>query len=334
MKKRILGLMIVGLLAAASPAMAQYGTSDPRGLFSVGAVVPFFGATGNQAYLEIESPAGDNGSTSSTNPVHVRFFKDDCSAQTSINIPMSPNDVAFLTLSDGHAGLAIYNGLAVIAGSADGLTLIPLSNALHAISHWVNLADDYARTVDPITVVNYEGPATTTWNNLRTAAQFFAPLDDASVQTTIVFICPSVAITGCTGGTNGCGSTSSNSVIQGAPVIDITTARSTGSADTNAVLRGVVYDDDELSLRDITTTCNCVTIRRVTELEATVYTDPVLAANGTYTEIRGGEPLVAQRSFTGYRAMRVLGSLTIDDWGRLLNGSANAILGNGAPNGR
>jgi hypothetical protein len=324
MKKRILGLMMVGILAAATPAMAQFGTADPRGLFSVGAVVPFFGATGNQAYLEIESPVGDNGS-SSGNPVHVRFFKDDCSAQTSINIPMSPNDVAFLTLSDSHGGLAVYNGLAVIAGSADGLTLIPLSNALHAISHWVNISEDYARTVDPISVVNYEGPATTTWNNLRTAAQFYAPLDDVSVQTTIVFICPSTAITG-TGSTGG--------VIQGAPIIDIITARSTGSSDTNAVLRGVVYDDDELSLRDITTTCNCVTIRRVTELEATVYIDPVLAANGTYTEIRGGEPLIAQRSFTGYRAMRVLGSLTIDDWGRLLNGSSNAIMGNGAPNGR
>jgi hypothetical protein len=329
MRAVIVALMFVLVVTGSARAdIIAGGTADPLGLFQIGAVVPFFGSTGNQAYLEIESPVGDNGSTASTNPVHVRFFRADCSASTSVNVPMSANDVAFLTLADGTGGLAPYDGLAVIAGGVGSLSLSGLANPLHARSHWVNVSGDFARTVDPIVIANYEGPLQT-WSPLRTGAQFYAPLDDPSVQTSIVFICPSVAITGClpVGPAPPC-STLVPSLIAGAPPLDYPSPRPVTGADSNAVIRGVVYDDDELSLRDITTTCDCVTIRRVTELEPTVYADPVLAANGTYTELRGGEPGVEpERSFTGYRAIRVLGSLTLDDWGRLHSASADALAG-------
>jgi hypothetical protein len=329
MKTRIASFALVALLALAGPVMAQApGTADPLGPITVGAVVPFFGAAGNQAFLEISSPLGDNTATPPSRRIHIRFYTADCAATNSIDVPLSTNDVEIIDLTGGTGGLhptpsiAAYNGLAVIASTTDGLTLQPLFNPIHARSHWINVSSDYRRIIEPITVVNFDASASQTWSPLVSGATFFAPLDDQSLQTTLVLICPSTAITGCQVSAGGC-TGAADSIIATAPTLAVASARPLGASDTNGLLRGLVFDDDELVLRDIVMTCNCVTIKRVNEIDP-VYTS-VAHPNGTYTELRGGDPLLGDRTFTGYRAIRVLGTLTLDDWGRLSNGPSSIV---------
>jgi hypothetical protein len=58
-------------------------------------------------------------------------------------------------------------------------------------------------------------------------------------------------------------------------------------AGTATPLRIRVYDDDEDLLRDVSSTCNCLTIKKVTDIDL-VYSSVVEAPDGTYTEVEGG----------------------------------------------
>ncbi len=77
MRKLIVGLVVVGLLAVGAPAMAQ--RADPLGLISSGAVLPYVGdgtiAPGSLSFLEVASPRSDN------NAAHMFFFDKTCKRQ-------------------------------------------------------------------------------------------------------------------------------------------------------------------------------------------------------------------------------------------------------------
>jgi hypothetical protein len=97
MRKLIVGLMVVGLLAGAGPALAQApGTADPLGLISSGGIVPYFGALGNLSFLEVASPVGDNSSL--TRPFHLIFFDATCIRGDSVDLELTTNDLAVLDL--------------------------------------------------------------------------------------------------------------------------------------------------------------------------------------------------------------------------------------------
>ena len=58
------------------------------------------------------------------------------------------------------------------------------------------------------------------------------------------------------------------------------------TAGTATPLRVRIYDDEERLLRDVTSSCNCLTIRPVIAIDG-VYTSAVEAPGGTYTEVEG-----------------------------------------------
>jgi hypothetical protein len=113
---------------------------------------------------------------------------------------------------------------------------------------------------------------------MRTAAAFFAPLDTGSLHTTIYFVCPNTNIQRHIPTAGG-----AFSPANGFPIIvpELQVAGST------TPLRVRVYDDDEDLLRDVTSSCNCLTIKKVTDLDA-VYASAIEAPDGTYTEVEGG----------------------------------------------
>lgn len=312
MRKVILGLAVLGLLAMAGPAMAQFpiagGSADPQGLVSAGALVPFFVSSGNESYLEISSPVGDNPN------LHMIFFNENC-ARTgeSVGLPMTVNDIAVFQLKDSFTGAG--TGLAAIAGvDPSGFELRPLENPIHVRSFFVNVSQDAVRVVEPIALAGV-GVVTDvqTWNPLRTAHTFFAPREDATFHTTLYLICP-------------------RSNVQGPGAfdeeffpnnVDLLTS-GIFSGDFADALRARVYDDDELFLRDIRTPCNCVKVTSVATLSS-VYSDALLAPFGTYTEIETN-PTATPSDFawTGYRLIRANG---FDIWNRLSGGSRSVIQG-------
>jgi hypothetical protein len=94
-------------------------------------------------------------------------------------------------------------------------------------------------------------------------------------------------------------------------------------------IKGVVYDDEETPLRDIETSCKCLTADVSVTTLSTVYGNPAFAPNGTYTEFGGFSSTVGDRSFVAWRAIRILdGSLpggNLDDWSRV-NSSVNPLV--------
>ena len=86
---------------------------------------------------------------------------------------------------------------------------------------------------------------------------------------------------------------------------------------------GVIYDEDELPLRNVSVPCVCLTSLPVLTING-VYADPFVSplAGLFYTEI-----LSRSANFTGYRSIVVTaGSLAggqLDDFGRLNNGSSS-----------
>jgi hypothetical protein len=95
-----------------------------------------------------------------------------------------------------------------------------------------------------------------------------------------------------------------------------------------ALIFGVVYDNFEVPLRNITLPCVCISTFPVLTIN-TVYGDPT-AASLFYTEIvtyPGPAIPAAPATFMGYRAITVTAGTfpggTGDEFGRLNNGSAN-----------
>lgn len=236
MKGLVAGLMVVGLLAVAAPAMAQgcaatnyfcnSGLGDPLSLAASGVLIPFFmAATGDVSILEIASPVGENGqvrtginpdaNTATGNSIHIVFFDATCNRTQSTGLDMSANDLALLDFR-GFLAIPAANGLAAIGHlGATAFDLVPLTNPIHTRMYWFNVtagALRLARVVEPIILDAYDAkqPSEVTvgptpapsnqnlfyWSPLRTAATFFAPVDVAPLRTTLHLICPTSSIQG------------------------------------------------------------------------------------------------------------------------------------------
>src|SRR5262245_7549740 len=166
MRKLILGLIVVGLLAVgAAPSMAQ--TADPLGLIASGAVIPYVGSTGiarvdsltgtltstfehtgSLAILEVSSPVGSNAppeeSVFGAKPFHMFFFTQACvRSGPSVGVPLTTNDSELVNLNNigniPQAGLIAAAGVDTSGGVSDVLS--PLSNPIHARVYWINAVD-------------------------------------------------------------------------------------------------------------------------------------------------------------------------------------------------
>ena len=277
MRKLIVGLVVVGLLAVGAPAMAQ--RADPLGLISSGAVLPYVGdgaiAPGSVSFLEVSSPVEANLG------LHMFFFDTSCKRQgQSVGLPLTTNDVEILRV-DNLGGGTPHEGLLTIAQiDQGGFALKPLeqNSPIHARVLWVNAAGDYIRILEPIGILNFDFDSDETWNPLRTGATFWAPpVIPGFLNTTVYFICPSTGITG--------GATSAFPTKVGFPPL---TVNGTNGANDATQLRFRVFDDEENFLRDVKKTCSCLTKYAVTDI-SDVYANlgPGGAPNGTYTEVEG-----------------------------------------------
>jgi len=283
--------MVVGLLAVtplAMPAMAQVsiaapGSLDPVGLITSGAVIPFLGeglTTGGMSFLELLAPVGF------TN-VHMFLFDANCVRQgPSVAVELTPNDTALLRVDNITGGPT--SGL-ITAGETDaaGFTLFPWlpgeGQVVAARTLWANSNGNFVRVIDPIGLSSPSeilDPATNEggWSPMRTAAAFFAPLETGGLHTTIYFVCPNTNIQRHLP-TNGGALSPAN----GFPII----RPELQTAGTTTPLRVRIYDDEENLLRDVTSSCNCLTIRAVTAIDG-VYASAIDAPGGTYTEVEGG----------------------------------------------
>ncbi len=288
MRKLIVGLMVVGLLAVGAPAMAQ--RADPLGLISSGAVLPYVGdgtiAPGSLSFLEVASPRSDN------NAAHMFFFDKTCKRQgQSVGLPLTTNDVEILRVDDIGGGVPT-EGLITLAQSASGgFTLQPLESPIHARVLWVNGVGDYIRILEPIALANFDLDFEV-WNPLRTAATFWAPpIIPGFLSATIYFICPTPDITSGTASdpATGVPAFSSNALNPGGPFPKLDPA-----AAATTSLRFRIYDDEENFLRDVRNTCQCLTPHNVTEI-SDIYEK---APNGTFTEVEGDVIHVAGTSAT------------------------------------
>jgi len=296
MRKPMVGLMMAGLLVAGlvavatpvTPALAQGsfippGQADPVGLITSGAVLPFLGeglaAGGSMSFLELYAPA------SSAN-VHMFLFDSACVRQgPSLDVELTPNDIALFRI-DNIAGGPSRGLVTAAQQDAQGFTLLPWrgSQLVAARTLWASSANNFVRVIDPIALataneillssVNEGG-----WSPLRTGAAFFAPLETGGLHTTIYFVCPNSNIQRGSVLSGGGGAFDPRN---GFPVI----FPRFELAGSNTPLRIRVYDDDEDLLRDVSSTCNCLTIRPVTEIDP-VYASAAEAPDGTYTEVEG-----------------------------------------------
>ena len=92
----------------------------------------------------------------------------------------------------------------------------------------------------------------------------------------------------------------------------------------NTPLRVRVYDDDEALLRDVTSTCSCLTIRKVTDLDL-VYASAAEAPDGTYTEVEAAATVTDDTS--GMRPRSSVDQLLVPNTPNIGNSCPGAPLG-------
>jgi hypothetical protein len=301
------GLLLLCLLGIAAPAIAQ--TADPLGLISFGALVPYVDSgtrKGEMSFLLSSSPVGSA-------DLHMFFFDSTCiRGGPSVSVSMTANDMALLRLDNsGLSGIPTSGLVAIAAPSQEGFSLVPLSNPIHAHVLWINAKQDFLRILEPIAIQNAEASDTSqVWNPLRTAAAFYAERETAKSKATLVLICPTQSVI------TGAFPSSRFPELVPAPVVSGGTP-----------IRVRVYDDDELFLRDLLTTCNCLSFIPLKALDP-IYSDASLAPDGTYTELEGGGPGNGPFSFTGYLATDAGAR---ERFGRLHNGNITSIRGTLTP---
>jgi hypothetical protein len=310
MRKLTVGLLVLGLFVAlAAPAMAQ--VADPLGLITSGAVLPYFSSGGSLSLLEVYAPI------QGVPKLHGLFYDHNCAkGPESIGIPLTANDVQIVPLPGNTANSA--TGLLAL-GNVDptGFLLEPmdinLGEAIVARVIWFNLATPgFVRTLEPIQIVHAEiGPTDGyIWNPLRSAAVFEAPrYVTGSLETNLIFICPRNTIQHTTG------SAFPTTLF---PAID-PTFNSNAPGSGAAVTRFRVYDLDERFLRDVSNTCDCITIRALPQISA-VYSDAVEAPFGTYTEV---EAYKDSTSFAHTNAQPFMVYRQINAFGKDLFGRAS-----------
>ena len=295
MRKAIVAVFVMGLLAVSAPAMAQPtgvtpGSLDPLGLVTSGLVLPYvgpdgvIGSAGSLSFLEVAAPIADV-------RFHAFFYDTTCARQgDSIGIQLTTNDLELIRLDNLGGGIP-KTGLMTAAGvdqSGFLLNPIPFPGAVHARVFWADASANRLRILEPIALSTFDNdrntdfatqPSSGVWNPLRTGATFFAPLDTVTgFKTTIYFICPTTNIAGAHG------STTSTSRAFGTDLFpELVPNASSGVTP----LRVRVYDDDERFLRDVNTNCSCLTAREVAADISAVYADAAQAPFGTYSEVEG-----------------------------------------------
>jgi hypothetical protein len=376
------GLLVVCLLmAAAVPATAQL--ADPLSLAASGVLLPFFsdGAAGFVSVFEITSPVvptviGNTFPFDFTNPIHAVFFTATCARNGSAADELTSKQ-AKAYISSASPFLLTFNGLAAIGSSLNQNDLVPLNFPIHSRVHWIDVKTGRLRELEPIIldtflrldaaflplVVNFGAGASIglcnagaspagasgsngfCWSPLRSAAAFVTPQESASIKASIILICPRGSIQSTGGGgvfpiANGFprlvnrdgsfGFLSSNVV----------------SGNSSARLRGRIYDDNEVLVRDIEVPCDCLTGPLSVASIDTVYNLPPtnLGAQTVpvwYTELEStaqtnnavtGVPAPQHNSFTGYWNLEVTGHegtlfhrLSNASLDNLTNGTANAF---------
>jgi hypothetical protein len=357
MRKLLVGLIVVGLLSVAAPAIAQPVANhfpDPLGLITSGAVLPYFGS-GSLSFLEVYSPIGG------TPDLHAFFFNESCvKGPDSLPMSLTENDVAIIRVD--NVGLNPSTGLLTLGNSGNGgaqLNPIQNSQAIHARMLWFNAGTNSLRILDPIALATWDesvffDPFFASWSPLRTAATFFAPFETpGTLETTIYFVCPNDNIT----------SSKSAAAFPTSRFLPLIPAAQ--AAGTATPLRFFVYDIDEEPIRDFAGACNCLTTTPLATLNS-AYNDAVRAPDGTYTEVFGnvsaasdavcdftqavlasasnGCPFVPDSggtlqyrqitpavpaggpfSFTAYRGIDSIGAFGVDVFGRVNNASRGAI---------
>jgi hypothetical protein len=262
------------------------------GLIASGAVIPFLGeglATGGMSFLELYTPVGGAN-------VHMFLFDASCvRGGPSINVDLTANDVALFRVDNIGSGAPTSGLITAAETDGSGFTLFPWQAAngsfVAARTLWANSNGNFVRVIDPIALANIDevipsvvlpdgtlSNNTGGWNPMRTAAAFFAPLEAGALHTTIYFVCPNTNIQR-SAPTNGGALSPGNGFNIIFPRLQL--------AGATTPLRIRVYDDDEHLLRDVTSSCNCLTIRPVTAIDL-VYASAVSAPDGTYTEVEGG----------------------------------------------
>ena len=347
MRKLIaVGVLIGGLLAGAGTAMAQQGgNADPLSLAASGVLIPFItgGPAGNVALVEVASPVEPNPN------LHMVFFNTTCTRVGSASLPETTNDIGFVDVLSTLAP-TVVSGIVAIAGTGFGNELIPLSSAIHSRVYVFGTVDGRSRILEPIILDSFEFPTTFdqfgndgphTWSPMRTGATFYAPLETLTVNTVLTLVCPRTTIQN--GTTTNIGVfpvqlTFPGGGFQGFP--KILPAFNSGTTP----MSGRVYDTNEILLRDINFTCDCLTeVSVATFTGGSVYselTDPlndvgliqVGARLGTYTELEVTDPNPdtgsTKGSFTGYRNVATIKSSLNAFFGRLSDGSRRALNDN------
>jgi len=354
MRKLIaVGVLVGGLLAGvgpvtdaavAAPLTPRGGIGDPLTLAASGVILPYItGASGGTvALIEISSPVGANSN------MHMLFFNNTCArVGDSVGIAETANDIAFkqveTVLPAGTSGLATIAGVL-----GDGFTLTPLGSPIHSRVYLFDPANGRSRVLEPIIAdtAEFGGTGIHFWSPLRTAATFFAPLETDTVKTQLTLVCPRTSILGLEASPevkddpNTPGNEAKPAVARSAfgggtgaltslgfPNIDPPFKSSSVAGD----MRARVYDTNESFLRDVGTTCDCLTPDLSVTSISSVYSSAAEAPNGTYTELEVTDP--TKGSFTGWRGVFTVGSSLNNFWGRLSNGNRTSIQG-GVTSGR
>jgi hypothetical protein len=316
MRKLVVGLVTAGLLTLAGSAMAQ--TSDPLGLISSGAVIPYVGngtiAPGSLSFLEVTSPVGANNGAPADVPsqLHMFFFDVNCTKGTaSKGLSVSENsfDIERIDTVDGNA----KDGLITIGWSnsnGTGLIPVPDTSAFTARVIWADAVTNTARVLEPISIVNAEydqafGATDTTtenqagvWNPLRTGASFWAPPEASGFHTTLYLICPNRNIT------PGAASAFPSFPARTAPTA-FPPLFPAPSPDVSPSLLVRTFTKDETFARDGSTSCTCLTATPITSISGIgdLVSDPSVSPQGTLTELEGnskaGTNAVCDLSQTG-----------------------------------
>ncbi len=318
MRKLTVGLVVLGLFVAlAAPAMAQ--VADPLGLIASGAVLPYFSSGGSTSLLEVYAPI------QGVPRLHALFYDFNCArGPESIGIPLTRNDVSIIELPGSTANAA--NGL-IALGNADatGFFLEPmrpgLGEVIVARVIWFNLSDPgFVRTLEPIQIVHAEALPIDgfIWNPLRSAALFSAPRHiTGALETNLIFICPRNTIqhTAAVGGNTPAFPT------QLFPAINPTFNPGPGPS----VTRFRIYDLDEHFLRDVSNTCDCLTLRTLPQISA-VYSDAIAAPLGTYTEVEAFKSgVISQENSEPFMVYRQTTAFGRDLFGRTTGASRTNI---------
>jgi hypothetical protein len=326
------------LLVAGPAGAADNGTGDTHGLIASAAIQPFWSLGADNTLIEVTSPLDDN-------VLHILYFDSTCTKIKSTFKYVSYKGA--IMWSPDNDGIDV-TGLAVISSNKNNISASPIRDheAIHVIGHWINLALDFVRVVDPIAVNlpetgrKFSGDRQH-FSPLRSAASFGAPIEAPSTppgspfSTTIYVICPGPNILGPTG------VLSPKAGFGVAPRIAYLPAKVGGEGFIFAIL----YDGDEQPRADYSLECNCSTMFELDQLASGAYTKAAVTGPElvTYTELfTYFVPLYADppaeaynpRTFTGYRAIAVSSVapgpvFAADSFGRLHNGSAYNYLVNG-----